>query len=70
MNETKIVGLVIVAFLFVASYSYVTSEAQAVSDADPTHNGKAFLADYLPFFWVIFILLFVAVILREVADSF
>ena len=69
MDQSKIVGLVIVAFLFVASYGYVTTEAQDVSDADPTHNGKAFLAEYLPFFWVIFILLFVAVILGEIADD-
>ena len=68
MDQAKVFGLLMIAFLFVASYSYVVGEAEDISTADPTHNGKEFLADYLPFFWVIIILAVVGVTLEEVID--
>ncbi len=68
MDESKVFALLMIAFLFVASFSYVTTEAQDVSTADPTHNGKEFLAEYLPFFWIIMILALVGVTLTEVLD--
>jgi len=61
-NESKLLSLVFIALLLILSYGYVTTETQDAADADPTHTGKAFLAETIPYFWIFFIVLSIGVI--------
>ncbi|GAG79242.1 unnamed protein product [marine sediment metagenome] len=61
-HETKLLSFIFVALLLILSYGHVTDSVQDAADADPTHTGKAFLAQVLPYFWLMFIILSVGVI--------
>lgn len=61
-SESKLMTFLFIALLLIMSYGYVTGEAQDAADADPTHTGKAFLADVVPYFWMFFILVDIGVI--------
>ena len=54
-NEKRILSLLFVCILLIASYNYVTTEAQDAADADPTHSGKAFIAEIVPILWLMLI---------------
>lgn len=56
-SETRILSLLFVTILLIASYGYVTGEIQDVADDDPTHSGKAFLADIMPIIWLFLIMI-------------
>jgi hypothetical protein len=50
----------LITILLVLSYSYVIDEVQAAATADPTHAGKAMLANIMPYLWLMFIILSLA----------
>lgn len=64
-NESKLLGLVFITVILVISYGYVTGEVQTLSDADPTHTGKAFMASSMPYFWMMLIMLSLGVTVNE-----
>lgn len=55
MDEAKVFSLFLVCILLVASYQYVVDEVQDAADADPTHSGKAFMANIMPYLYVFMI---------------
>ena len=57
VDTSKVLSLVFISILLVASYGYVTAEADTASTADPTHAGKAFIAEVMPLFWLMLIML-------------
>jgi len=61
-SESKLITFIFIALLLIMSYGYATGEAQDAADADPTHTGKAFLADVVPYFWMFFILVDIGII--------
>lgn len=69
-SEKKILSLVFVCILLIASYNYVTGEAQDAADADPTHSGKAFIAQLMPILWLMVILSALGITLYVIAESF
>lgn len=52
-NEKAIFSMILVCFLLVFSYSYLIDEVQAGADADPTHSGKAWMADIFPYLYLV-----------------
>ena len=56
-KEGEVLSLFLITILLVLSYSYVTDEVQAAATADPTHTGKAMLANIMPYLWLMFIIL-------------
>ncbi len=69
-SEKKILSMVFVCILLIASYSYVTGEAQDAADADPTHSGKAFVAQIMPILWIVIIIMALGVTLYVIAETF
>ena len=59
-KEGEVLTLFLITILLVLSYSYVTDEVQAAATADPTHTGKAMLAEIMPYLWLMFIILSLA----------
>ena len=69
-SEKTILSLVFVSILLIASYSYVTGEAQDAADADPTHSGKAFVAQIMPILWIVIIIMALGVTLYVISKTF
>lgn len=69
-NEKKILSMVFVSILLIASYSYVTGEAQDAADADPTHSGKAFVAQIMSILWIVIIIMALGITLYVIAETF
>ena len=59
-KEGEVLSLFLITILLVLSYSYVIDEVQAAATADPTHTGKAMLANIMPYLWLMFIILSLA----------
>ncbi len=69
-NEKKILSMVFVSILLIASYNYVTGEAQDAADADPTHSGKAFVAQIMPILWIVIIIMALGITLYVISETF
>lgn len=65
-SQIKILSSFMVCLLLVLSYQYVIDETSDAATADPTHTGKAFLANIMPYLWLMFIILALVVALLEV----
>ena len=46
----------LITALLILSYQYVVNETEAAATADPTHTGKALLAEIVPYLWLMFII--------------
>lgn len=57
VDTSKLLSLTFISILLIASYGYVTGEASDAATLDPTHTGKAFIAEVLPLFWLLLIML-------------
>ena len=62
--------MLFISILLIVSFSYVTGEAQDAADADPTHTGKAFVADLMPILWVIMIFASLGLTLYIISEGF
>ena len=60
-DEAKILTMFLIVALLMFSYQYVIDETEAAATADPTHTGKALLAEIMPWLWLMFIILALAV---------
>jgi len=69
-SEKKILSLVFICILLIASYNYVIGEAQDAADADPTHSGKAFIAQIMPYLWLMVILSALGITLYVISKTF
>ena len=69
-SEKKILSMVFVCILLIASYNYVTGEAQDAADADPTHSGKAYIAQIMPILWIVIIIMALGITLYVIAETF
>ena len=68
-SETQILSMMFVCILLIVSYGYVTGEIQAVADADPTHAGKAYLADVFPIIWLFLIMISIGYLAYAVSQE-
>ena len=68
-SETKILSMMFVSILLIVSHGYVTGEIQAVADADPTHAGKAFLAEIFPIMWLFLIMISLGYAAYEISQG-
>ena len=57
VDTSKLLSLTFISIMLIASYGYVTGEADAAAALDPTHTGKAFIAEVMPLFWLMLIML-------------
>jgi len=68
-DEAKILTMFLICALLIFSYQYVIDETEAAATADPTHTGKALLAEIMPWLWLMFIILALAVAVVVISDS-
>ena len=69
-SETKILSMLFVSIMLIASYGYVTGEVEAVADDDPTHTGKAYLAATFPIIWLFLIMVSLGYVAYEISQDF
>ena len=68
-SETKILSMLFVSIMLIVSYGFVTGEIQDVSDADPTHAGKAYLAATFPIMWLFLIMVSIGYMDYEISQG-
>ena len=56
-KQGEVLTMFLITIMLILSYSYVTDETEAAATADPTHTGKAWLAELMPYLWLMLIIL-------------
>lgn len=59
----------LIAVMLIFSYNYVVNEMQDAADADPTHGGKAMIAEIMPLVWIFLIVLDCGALIYVLAES-